>query len=403
MSRIVFVSPTTEFEKRLDSVLGSDDEPRQRWQEQYLRVDPTKVVDACAGGDVEVVCLGPDLAPETALSMASAFDRERPELCVVLLAEPTAALWEGALHAGVREVVSADADDQTLGAAFSRATDLTRRRQATLARAEAQALAVDTSRVITVLSPKGGTGKTTIASNLAVGLGRAHPGHVVLVDLDVQFGDVVSVLGLTPEHTLSDLAKAPSNLDATMLKVFLTPHDSGIYVLCAPDTPADADDVTAAHAATLIGLLRSEFDFVVIDTGAGLDEHCLAAIEASTDLVFVSSTDVAGVRNVRKEIDVLDRLDFTSADRHLVLNRADAKVGLDPNDIEGFVGMPIDVCLPSSRLVPLSNNEGAPILGDQPKSPISRSLAELVGRFFEHEEPEPGQTGRRAWRHKKAS
>ena len=146
------------------------------------------------------------------------------------------------------------------------------------------------------------------------------------------------------------------------------------------------------HVATAIELLRSEFDFVVIDTGAGLDEHCLAAIERSTDLVFVGSTDVAGVRNVRKEIDVLDRMDFTSAERHLVLNRADAKVGLDPERHRRVHRHADHVLMPSSRLVPLSNNEGAPLLGSDPKSPVSRSLAELVGRFSGLEQSEAAPT-----------
>ena len=367
-------------------------------------MDPTKVVDSCAQPGVEVICLGPDLELDIALGMAQAFDRERPELCVVLFAEPTADVWEGALHAGVRDVVAPSSDDEALRAALHRASEVTKRRMATLASAEARIAPIETARVITVLSPKGGTGKTTVAANLAVGLGRTHPGQVVLVDLDMQFGDAASALGLTPDHSMSDIARSPTNLDATMLKVFLTGHESGIYALCAPNGPAEADDITATHVTTAIDLLRSQFAFVVIDTGAGLDEHCLAAIELSTDLVFVGSTDVAGVRNVRKEIDVLDRLGVTSAQRHLVLNRSDAKVGLDPDDIEGFVGMPIDVSVPSSRLVPLSNNEGAPLLGTDPKSPVARSLAELVRRDSRWTvRPEAGMSTVRSWRRKKAS
>ena len=114
---------------------------------------------------------------------------------------------------------------------------------------------------------------------------------------------------------------------------------------------------------TAIDLLRSEFAFVVIDTGAGLDEHCLAAIERSTDLVFVGSTDVAGVRNVRKEIDVLDRLGLDVSPTGISCSTAPTPRSASiHSDIEGFIGMPIDVLVPSSRLVPMSNNEGAPLL-----------------------------------------
>lgn len=395
MSLAIYVSPDESFETRLHAVLGHEGSPRQRWQDEYRRIDPTKVVDACGRPGVEVVCLGPGLTPETALGLAEAFDRERPDICVLLLAEPTAELWEGALRTGARDVVSPDADAETLRVALHRATQVAERRRPTLDQAASRTVPADTTRVITVLSPKGGTGKTTIATNLAVGLSRAHPGEVVLVDLDLQFGDVATALRLVPKQSMSDVARAPSNLDATMLKVFLTPHGSGVFALCAPDPPAEADDISAAHATTVIGLLRSEFRFVIIDTGAGLGDLDLAAIELSTDLVFVGSMDVASVRSLRKELDILDRLGLAPAKRHLVLNRADSKVGMDTRDIEALLGLPIDVAVPSSRLVPVSTNEGEPVLEGAGRSPVAQSLAELVGRFTYSRRPATARASRR--------
>ncbi len=396
MSLVVYVSADNSFETRLDEVLGYEGSPRQRWQDEYPRIDPTKVVDACGRPGVEVVCLGPGLAPETALGLAEAFDRDRPEIYVLLLAEPTAELYEAALRTGARDVVSPDADAETLRGALHRAAQVAeRRRQHTLDQAASRPVPADATRVITVLSPKGGTGKTTIATNLAVGLSRAHPGSTVLVDLDLQFGDVATALRLVPTQSMSDVARAPSNLDATMLKVFLTPHSSGLFVLCAPDSPAEADDISAAHATTAIGLLRAEFRFVIIDTGSGLGDHDLAAIELSTDLVFVGSMDVPGVRSLRKELDILDQLGLAPAKRHLVLNRVDSKVGMDTRDIEGLLDMPIDVAVPSSWLVPLSTNEGEPLLEGAGRSPVARALAELVGRFSDSRQPETGPTTRR--------
>ena len=344
-------------------------------------MDPTKVVEVCSEPGVEVVCLGPDLDPGLALALAEAFDRERPDLCVVLLAEPTPELWAGALRAGVRDIVSPCADDHTLEESLRQASEVAERRRAKLEASTAPARPVEVTRVITILSPKGGTGKTTIATNLAVGLARTQPGRTVLVDLDLQFGDIGAALGLRPEQSMADVTRAPSNMDATMLKLFLTPHESGIFALCAPDTPVEADDISAAHCGAAIDLLRSEFSFVIVDTDAGLEDHTLGAIERSTDLVFVGSMDVASVRSLRKEIDVLDRLAMTTACRHFVLNRADAKVGMKPRDIEEFLGMRIDVSIPSSRLVPLSTNEGVAVVSRDAKAPVSRSLAELVGRF----------------------
>jgi pilus assembly protein CpaE len=166
-----------------------------------------------------------------------------------------------------------------------------------------------------------------------------------------------------------------------MLKVFLAPHHSGLFALCAPETPPEADDVTAAQTANVLQLLRSEFAYVVVDTGAGIDEHSLTAIEASTDILLVGVTDVASVRALRKELDVLEQLGMVTQQRHLVLNRSDAKVGMDAGHIEAVLGMPIDVSVPSSRLVPLSANEGTAVIEGSPRTPIARSLGELVARF----------------------
>jgi pilus assembly protein CpaE len=128
-------------------------------------------------------------------------------------------------------------------------------------------------------------------------------------------------------------------------------------------------------------LLAAEFDFVIVDTAAGLAEHTITAIERSTDVVLVSSMDVAGVRSVRKELDVLTQLGVTSAFRHFVLNRSDAKVGMEASDIQEFLGLTVDVAMPSSRLVPLSMNEGVAVIERDARSPVARSLNELVSKL----------------------
>jgi pilus assembly protein CpaE len=392
VSAVVVISPA-RVEARLDGVVGEPGAVTRRWEDQYLHLDPAKVVEACAGPATGVVCLGPDLPTSTALALAEAFDRDRPELAVVLLAQPSADLWQAAVRAGVRDVVDPWSPDDGVGRALRAAKEVADRRRATMTQAHERAAAA-TSRVVTMLSPKGGSGKTTVTTNLAVGLAGAGAGAVAVVDLDLQFGDVASALQLTPEQTLADVARAPSDFDATMLKVFLSAHASGLFVLCAPESPVDADDISAGHTAAALELLRSEFAFVVVDTAAGIDEHSLAAVEASTDLVLVGAMDVASVRALRKQLDVLERLGMTHQQRHLVLNRADAKVGMDAGDIERVLGMSVDVAVPSSRLVPLGANEGRPVLSEPPRAPVARALQELVERFAQ---PDPAVAARRRW------
>jgi pilus assembly protein CpaE len=233
-------------------------------------------------------------------------------------------------------------------------------------------------KVIVVVSPKGGSGKTAIASNLSVALSQRHPGEVVAVDLDVQFGDLGTALALQPERTIAQLART-DEINATTAKLFLTPYD-GLFVLAGADTPAEADAVTAAHVSRVLPLLAQEFAYVVVDTPAGLDERTLSALECATDLLVVSSLDVNSIKSLRKAIDALDRIGIT-AERTFVLNRSDAKVGLDVADAEEAVGMKADVQVPSSREVPMAMNIGTPVVKSVPRALVSKRIQQLAQRF----------------------
>jgi pilus assembly protein CpaE len=240
---------------------------------------------------------------------------------------------------------------------------------------------IDTPRgkVIVVVSPKGGSGKTVLASNLAVVLANRFPGQVAAVDLDVQFGDLGSSLGLRPEHTLAHLARS-SSIDATTTKVFLTPYERNLYVLCGAPTPEEADDVTPDHVSAVLTMLANDFAFVVVDTPAGLDDRTLAAVECASDLLLVSSLDVSSIRSLRKVVDTLDKLGVTTP-RHFVLNRADAKVGIDVNDAAAAVGLPVAGTIPSSREVPLAMNLGSPVVVTEPKSNVAKQFQQLAHLF----------------------
>lgn len=398
MTRIALVTPDASFEADLRVALPDlSPEGVHRWREEYRRVDPTKVAADVTRDGALVVCIGPDLDPATTIALADAFDREHPEVCVILVADPAPDLVHQALRVGVRDVVAPTGDPTELGRAVGRALDTAQRRQRHVSDDPAPGHG---SRVITVLSPKGGAGKTTVATNLAVGLAAAKPGQVAIVDLDVQFGDVATALQLVPKQGLGSVAACPEDVTPTMVKVFLTPHPSGLFALCAPDTPAEGDAVSHHHGTQALHLLAAEFAAVVVDTGAGIEEHTLAAIEASTDLVFVCTTDITCVRGLRKAIDALDQLGFTAQRRHLVLNRSDARVGLDVADIEAAIGMNADVLLPSSQAVPLSMNVGSPVIESDVRSPVARQLQKLVDRFAEGEAARdtPAASGFGIWR-----
>lgn len=327
-----------------------------------------------------VACIAADVPIELALDLARALDEGVPPAGSVLLRPPTPDLWRDAAKAGIRDIIGpGSSSDELRSALLAEATRIQRIR----------ATRIDTGshddtrgRIIVILSPKGGSGKTMLSTNLAVALAMGSPVQTVLVDLDCEFGDVASVLGLVPEHTIGQLASLPS-FDSTTLKVFLTRHEqSGLFVLAGSGLPEEGEAVTAEIATSVLRSLADEGSLVVVDTAAGLDERALAAIDVATDLVFLASLDVTSIRNLGKEIDALDRLGATSQRRHFVINRADSRVGLEVSDVEAAIGMKIAAAMPSTRTVPLSMNQGTVVVMSDAESPVARSLVAFARQFL---------------------
>jgi pilus assembly protein CpaE len=266
----------------------------------------------------------------------------------------------------------------------------------TLTAGPAEEVAGNPSRIITILSPKGGAGKTTAATNLAVGLAKHHPKDVVLVDLDLQFGDVASNLRLSPTSTIVDVVRRWP-CDSAQLKLALTAHHTGLYTLCAPLNPAEADEIVAEHVIGIIRALHRSFRYVVVDTDPGLSERVLSALDVSTDMVMICSTEVPSIRGLKKALEALDVIGLTGARRLLVLNRSDAKVGVDIDALERTVGHRVDVRVPSSIDMVLATNDGVPVMESERNPDLVRAFQGLVDQF-DSRDGEHGNGGRSGMR-----
>jgi pilus assembly protein CpaE len=381
--------------------IGADGDLAQRFAEASGGDVVALGVDALADGGLlahlvapgapDLLVLGPEVELDEAFGIAGQLEVVAPSTSVVVVAFADPDLWMEAMRAGVRDVLSPHASDADVAAVLARATGLAQAR-----RAAAPAVLVPVPvpapvrRVVVVASPKGGVGKTTVATNLAVGLATAEPGSTVIVDLDVQFGDVASALALVPQYTLPDTVHGAASSDPLVLKTFLTPHPTGLHVLAGSDSPAAGDAVTAAGVAQLLDTLSREFRYVVVDTAPGLSDLTLTALERATDLVLMGSMDVPGVRGLRKELDVLTELDLVPRGRHLVLNFAGSSGGLAMADIEETVGAPLDLVLPRHDAALLATNTGVPLLQKGGRDPVTRGLQSLVERLA----PRPATTGR---------
>lgn len=375
MSRFLVLTSTPEFEQHLAAALG-DAHEIQVLASEAAGGSPGHLMAQNLGGPIDVMVLGPDVRTEQMLALAAGLEHAFPDVVLVLAAVVTPELTLAAMRSGIRDVLPPDTEARLLREALEYAAETSRSRK--------QVVSDDASqnrvrgRVISVMSPKGGVGKTTVATNLAVGLAKLAPMGAVIVDLDLQFGDVASGLGLEPQYTINDAVSGAASSDAMVLKAFLSRHPSGAYAMCAPRRPADADLIKPAHVTTLINQLSLEFPFVILDTSPGLGEEVLAVLELATDGVWVCGMDIPSIRGLNHGLDVLRQLDLMPPSNTIVLNFADKRSGLTVQDVEATVGLPVDIILPWSRTLPFSTNAGVPLIQDNRRDPALKGLKSLI-------------------------
>jgi MinD-like ATPase involved in chromosome partitioning or flagellar assembly len=280
----------------------------------------------------------------------------------------------------VRRIFEAGADD-ILMLPIS-ADDVAFALQKAMARKQGTAVAtgVALSPMIVVLGPKGGTGKTVTSSNLGVSL--ATSGYkVAVVDLDLQFGDVGLSLGLAPEKTVYDLAKAGGSIDADKVDAYLAKHASGVEVLMAPTRPDHAGVIRTEFLRDVYTTLRSSKDYVIVDTPPGFTPEVIASIDSSSHVCMVGMLDSLSLKNTKLGLDTLELMGYSPERVRLVLNRADSRVGITQDDVLAVVGHVPDVFVPSDRDIPRSINEGMPIVMAKDRSEAARAFRKLASLY----------------------
>ncbi|HWS31418.1 MAG TPA: P-loop NTPase [Actinoplanes sp.] len=310
--------------------------------------------------------------------MFTAYQRlQRPLIGVVLIRrviEPQTVLE--CLRSGVREIVD-ETDNDGLRAATVRSVDLSKALSSTLRGSAEQSAPY--ARVITLFAGKGGCGRSMVAANLAVALaGGAR--RVLLIDLDLQFGDVAIMLRLSPDRNISGGLSMSGKLDEPGLRSIISSHRTGLDALLAPPSPAEGERVSREFVVELLDVARPLYDYIVVDTPAVVTDQVLAALDMSDWFIPIVTPDLPTLKSVRLTSEMFDLLDYPKERRLLVFNRANTQVGLTPQDVEEAVGMPFAVQVPSSRDVPVSVNQGEPLTMTDPMHPVSRAIRELADR-----------------------
>ncbi|MGI9824296.1 AAA family ATPase [Agromyces sp. Marseille-Q5079] len=437
MTPFTLVSRSVEYESRLRFLLG---ERLRVVPGEYMLLGSETVADRA--GEPRIVVLGPVLNFEETRQLIRELTQRNPNVVLVVVREQRSELEDWVDQLDLHAVLSPDASDEVTLELFERLM----RWMVTTGRAEAADFEVPTptpdevraivegpfvprvdeaeaedapvesdetaeavpagprwefpplpsdtpSEALAVVAPKGGQGKTTMSINLASGLAEVAPNSVVLVDADLQFGDITAALALQPEHTIVDAVAAVD--DELVLKTMLTHHRDGFFVIASAPSPEFADQVPAAALGVLIERLRKLFRYVIIDTTPGLGEHSLVVLEHVTDAVFVMNMGVPSLRAVRTEFELLRTVGLMPANRHIVVNFADKQSGLTVRDVEHIIGAPVDVEVPRSSAVLLASNRGVPLIHDDVRDPAARGIRSLVMRIA------PEAFPKRTWIHRK--
>jgi pilus assembly protein CpaE len=321
-----------------------------------------------AGGHLDCVVHATRSSSFPANDIAAVREHTRASVILVASGGEAASMLEQALEQDVADVLLLPQLTHNVVFAIRKASHARRQLQ----------VATRRGRVITVFSPKGGTGKTVVSTNLAAMLAKNEGKRTLLLDLDLQFGDAAIMLGLEPTKTIYDLVVAPGELDTEKLAGYVTKHQCGVDVLAAPLRPEDAELVVESKVTALIEVARSSYDAIVVDTSPFFHGPMLATLDRTDQLLVLCGLDVPTLKNVRLALQTLELLSFPASRIHYVMNRASANVGLKTREVEDGLKVKVGTELPMDRTVQLCVNRGEPAVLAEPRSEFSRELATLA-------------------------
>lgn len=371
MISIMLVSRQSEVLAALRSFISKDEE--------------LELAAEAAGGESaleKVENLSPDIlvvnssaADSEAINLAERVAARKPKTFVILLAEELSLeTVQNATSAGIHNIIEFPSDASEFCSYIRRVYNAESGRIAAL---NANARVTWSSKVITVFGAKGGLGKTSIATNLAIKLAQQNK-KIAIVDLDLQFGDVHVFMDIDPKETVSDFAQDTAAPTIDSIRTYMSIHSSGVHVLCAPKSPEYADMVSAEKIQSLLGLLRSYYDYVIIDTGANFADTTLCALEASTAILFVTGLDISILKNSKAAMGILDSLGLKKKVK-VIINRAIEINTITIADVQRIVDAPILARIPSDYMVAVAAlNQGQPFVLSAPKSKLSLAISDMA-------------------------
>lgn len=230
-------------------------------------------------------------------------------------------------------------------------------------------------RMISVFSSKGGCGTSFIATNLAAATGT----RTVLVDLNLQAGDLPLFLGVDPKYSFADMAENRERLDDTLINSFVTPFSTNLSLLAAPREADSADEIEPEHVFEVLQRLRESYDYLVLDPQHTFDSITLAALDQSDEIVLVLTLDIPAIRSTQRALEIFDRLGYPRKKVRIVVNRWSKQIDLDLRQVEKFLGEPVIGFIPSDYQTAVTSiNLGQPLVRSEPNSKIALEITRIA-------------------------
>ena len=249
-------------------------------------------------------------------------------------------------------------------------------------------------RSIAVFSSKGGCGTTLIATNLAM----TQKTPTVLVDLNLQSGDMELLLGLKPKFSLADVVENRDRLDDALLASYITPHSKNVSLLAAPTKAESAEDIEPKHIYEVMELLRQRYDNVIIDTPHSFDSVTISTLDHADQILVVLTLEIHAIRSTRRALEIFDRLGYPRKKVRLVVNRWSKNIELDQKQVEDFLGERVVAFIQSDYKAAVNSiNLGQPLVESAPGSLVTTDLFNLASKVFGNgvEAPTPAAPGKR--------
>jgi len=343
-------------EERVKLLAGGND-PDQLYEE-IVRLKP----------DVAIIALGP--SADTAVRFIEKLNAECPGTALISAAQDASPdLILKSLRAGAREFLRIPISTEELRTVLSRISEFfTKQVEAPKKK----------GRMVSVFSSKGGCGTSFIATNLAAATAK----KTVLVDLNLQAGDLPLFLGLESRYSIADMVEKRQRLDDDLVNSLVTPHSANLSLLAAPREADSADEIEPQHIFEVLQKLREHFEYIVLDPQHTFDSITLAALDQSDEIILVLTLDIPAIRSTQRALEIFDRLGYPRKKVRIVVNRWSKQIDLELKQVEKFLGEPVVAFVPSDYQTAVSSiNLGTPLVQSEPTSKIAleiRRIAEQI-------------------------